>query len=77
MEPNYQIVVDRVNNLDVMTVNIEMSDALFSDSVRRIEETEQRIRGSLQNTLGVAASVHLVEPRTLPRSEGKAVRCGG
>lgn len=74
MEPNYQIVVDRVNNLDVMTVNIEMSDALFSDSVRRIEETEQRIRGSLQNTLGVAASVHLVEPRTLPRSEGKAVR---
>ena len=74
MEPNYQIVVDRVNNLDVMTVKIEMSELLFSDSVRQIEETERRITAALQNTLGVSATVHLVEPRTLPRSEGKAVR---
>lgn len=74
MEPNYQIVVDRVHNLDVMTVKVEMSEALFSDSVRKIEETEIRIRSALQDTLGVAATVHLVEPRTLPRSEGKAVR---
>jgi len=74
MEPNYQIVVDREHNLDVMTVKIEMSESLFSDSVRQIEETEHRIRAALQGTLGVAATVHLVEPRTLPRSEGKAVR---
>ena len=43
MEPNYQIVVDRKNNLDIMTVKIEMSDALFSDSVRVIEKQEKRI----------------------------------
>ena len=74
MEPNYQITVDRVHNLDVMTVNIEMSAALFSDSVRQIEETERGIRTALQDMLGIAATVHLVEPRSLPRSEGKAVR---
>lgn len=74
MEPNYQIVVDRLNNLDVMTVKIEMSESLFSDSVRQIEETEHRITSALQNTLGVSTTVHLVEPRSLPRSEGKAVR---
>ncbi len=74
MEPNYQIVVDRVNNLDVMTVKIEMSDALFSDSVRHIEEQENRIKTAMQTTLGVSAKIKLVEPRSLPRSEGKAVR---
>lgn len=74
MEPNYQIVVERVNNLDTMTVQIEMSETLFSDSVRRIEETERKICGALQSTLGVSTAVHLVEPHTLPRSEGKAVR---
>ena len=74
MEPNYQIVVERVNNLDTMTVHIEMSETLFSDSVRRIEETERKICNALQSTLGVSTAVHLVEPRTLPRSEGKAVR---
>lgn len=74
MEPNYQIVVDRVNNLDVMTVKIEMSDALLSDSVRKVEDQENRIKAAMQTTLGVSAKIKLVEPRSLPRSEGKAVR---
>lgn len=74
MEPNYQIVVDRVNNLDVMTVKIEMSDALLSDSVRKVEDQENRIKVAMQTTLGVSAKIKLVEPRSLPRSEGKAVR---
>lgn len=74
MEPNYQIVVDRVNNLDVMTVKIEMSDALLSDSVRKVEDQENRIKTAMQTTLGVSAKIKLVEPRSLPRSEGKAVR---
>lgn len=74
MEPNYQIVVERVNNLDVMTVKIEMSDALFSDSVRKVEDQENRIKAAMQATLGVSAKIKLVEPRSLPRSEGKAVR---
>ena len=74
MEPNYQIVVDRVNNLDVMTVKIEMSDALLSDSVRKVEDQENRIKAAMQTTLGVSAKIKLVEPSSLPRSEGKAVR---
>ena len=74
MEPNYQIIVDRVNNLDIMKVCIEMSDELFSDSVRHIEETEAKIKAAMQTTLGVSAVVKLVEPHSLPRSEGKAVR---
>lgn len=74
MEPNYQIVVDRKNNLDIMTVKIEMSDALFSDSVRVIEEQEKRIKDAMHATLGLSAIIKLVEPRSLPRSEGKAAR---
>ena len=74
MEPNYQIIVDRINNLDIMKVCIEMSDELFSDSVRHIEETEAKIKAAMQTTLGVSAVVKLVEPHSLPRSEGKAVR---
>lgn len=74
MQPNYQIVVERKNNLDTMTVCVEMSDDMFSDSVRKIEETERRIEASMQSTLSIAAKIHLVEPHSLPRSEGKAVR---
>lgn len=74
MEPNYQIVVDRINNLDVMTVKIEMPENLAFDSVRAIENQENRIKEGMQTTLGVSAKVKLVEPHSLPRSEGKAVR---
>ncbi|MPN43757.1 hypothetical protein SDC9_191317 [bioreactor metagenome] len=51
-----------------------MSDAVFSDSVRNIEDQEQKIAIALQSTLNIAAKVKLVEPRSLPRSEGKAAR---
>ena len=74
MEPNYQIIVERAGNLDSMTVCIEMSEGMFSDSVRRIEDEERKIRAALQSTLGIASGVRLVEPHSLPRSEGKAVR---
>ncbi len=74
MEPNYQIIVDRVNNLDVLTVCIEMSDTLFSDEVRKIENKEREISSSMQSILGVSAKVRLVEPHSLPRFEGKSVR---
>ena len=57
-----------------MTVKIEMSDSLFSDSVRQVEDQENRIKAAMQATLGVSAKIKLVEPRSLPRSEGKAVR---
>jgi phenylacetate-CoA ligase len=74
MEPNYQIIVDRVNNLDTMTVCIEMSDEVFSDSMKKLETTERNIATAMQSTLGVAAKVKLVAPHSLPRTEGKAKR---
>ncbi len=74
IEPNYLIVVDRINNLDTMTVKIEMTDTMFSDSVREIESMELKIKTALMSTLNISSKVKLVEPRTLPRSEGKAKR---
>ncbi len=74
MEPNYQIIVDRVNNLDTMTVCIEMAEDLISDSVKRIEQAEKELSAAMLSTLGVGAKVKLVEPRSLPRTEGKAKR---
>lgn len=74
MEPNYQIIVDRKNNLDTMEVQVEMTDAMFSDTVRNLENVEREIAASLQSTLNISARIKLVEPRSLPRSEGKAKR---
>ena len=74
MEPNYQIIVDRKNNLDTMEVQVEMSDQMFSDKVRNLEAMEHNIAATLQSTLNIAAKIRLVEPKSLPRSEGKAKR---
>jgi len=72
--PNYQLIVDRINMMDVLQVNVEMGPELFSDEVRKIEGFERNIRGAIQSVLGISATVKLVEPKSLERSEGKAVR---
>ncbi len=72
--PHYQIIVDRVDNLDKIKVLVEMSPEFFSDKVSEIEENEQSLRAAIESTLGIAAKVKLVEPKSIPRSEGKAVR---
>ena len=74
LEPNYQIIVDRKGSLDSMLVKIEMSGSMFSDSVRDIEALEHKIKQDLLSTLNISSAVKLVEPHSLPRSEGKAVR---
>ena len=71
---NYQIVVDRVNNSDTLDVHVEMSDKLFSDTTAGIVKKEKEIVNALKAMLGIYASVHLVAPNSIPRSEGKAVR---
>jgi len=53
---------------------VEVSDELFSDQVKRLEDLGKRIRSSIESTLGISVRVKLVEPRTIPRSEGKAKR---
>jgi phenylacetate-CoA ligase len=72
--PNYQIIVDRKNNLDTITVEIEVSDALFSDHVKGLEALEHKIGGQIDAVLGVSCRVRLVEPKSIERSEGKAKR---
>ena len=74
MSANYQIIVDRVNNSDTLDVNVEMPPELFSDSVADIENIEKDLVGALKAMLGIMAKVHLVAPKSITRSEGKAVR---
>ena len=72
--PNYQIVVDRVNNTDTFDVNVEMSEQLFADDVKSVEAIEKTITSKLRDVLGIGAKVHLVNPKSIVRSEGKAKR---
>jgi phenylacetate-CoA ligase len=72
--PNYQIVVDRVNNNDTFDVNVEMSETFFTDDVKSIERMERTITEGLRSMLGIGAKVHLVNPKSIVRSEGKAKR---
>ncbi|MDO5311705.1 MAG: phenylacetate--CoA ligase [Clostridia bacterium] len=72
--PNYQIIIDRENNTDTLDVNVEMTESLFADDVKSIERIENRITSDLRSTLGLGAKVHLVNPKTIARSEGKAKR---
>ena len=72
--PHYMIYVDRVNGLDVMEIHVEMNEFIFHDEVRKMEDLEKKIVSELQSLLGIGAKVKLVEPKSLPRSEGKAKR---
>lgn len=71
---NYQIIVDRVNNSDTLEVQVEMTPEMFSDSVVAISEKERDLVNDLKAMLGIYAKVKLVEPKSIARSEGKAVR---
>lgn len=71
---NYQIIVDRVNNSDTLEILVEMTPELFSDSLAKIAEAEKSLVGAIKAMLGIAAKVKLVAPKSMARSEGKAVR---
>ena len=73
-EPHYQLIVDRQGNLDQLEVLVEVSEEMFSDKVRQLEDLGKTIRAELDSILGISAKVRLVEPKTIQRSEGKAVR---
>lgn len=74
MTPNYQIIVDRVNNTDTFDINVEMSQEMFSDNMAEVTKKEKQLIASLKAMLGIQAKVHLVAPKSITRSEGKAVR---
>ena len=73
-EPNYQIVLDRVGNTDTFDVNVEMNPDKFTDTVRGVTEQEKVLADAMKTMLGINPRVHLVAPKSIVRSEGKAVR---
>ena len=74
MEPNYQIIASRPEHLDELEVQVEASPALFSDEVKHVEQIKQSIEKQIHDEIGLRVNVTLVEPNSIPRSEGKAVR---
>ena len=73
-QANYLITVDRVNNSDTLDIDVEMTPEMFSDNVSVISGREKELVGALKGMLGIYARVHLVAPKSITRSEGKAVR---
>ena len=71
---NYQIIVDRVNNSDTIEVQVEMTQEMFSDSLKVVAAKEKELVDALKAMLGIYAKVKLVNPKAITRSEGKAVR---
>jgi len=74
VEPHYQLHVERKDNLDTLSVLVEVGERLFSDEVKKLQDLEKRISKDIKEILGVSATVKLVEPKTIARSQGKAVR---
>jgi phenylacetate-CoA ligase len=72
--PQYQIIVDRVNNLDTLEVLVEMEESSFSDEVKEIEALNKKVSHAIQQMIGLAVKVKLVAPKTIERSMGKAIR---
>ncbi len=66
------IIVDRVNNRDTLEIQVEMSDKLISDEVKRVEDIKAKIARNVESILGISAKITLVEAKSIQRSEGKA-----
>ncbi len=74
VEPHYQIIVDRHGSMDSMEVQVEVSESIFSDEIKSLENLSRQIQAEIKDLIGSSAKVTLVEPKTIKRSEGKAQR---
>jgi len=74
VEPHYEIVVDRHGAMDDVEVRVEVSEAIFSDELKVMNALAEQIAGRMRSTLGISAKITLVEPSSIERSTGKAVR---
>ncbi len=74
VEPHYQLIVEREKNLDTLTVQVEVSEKVFSDQIKQLQQLENKIAKDIKETLGISARIKLAEPRSISRSEGKASR---
>lgn len=70
--PHYMMIVDRQGSLDTLEIQVEVEERFFSDEIKELENLSRKIAHVVQNAIGLAAKIKLVEPRTLERSEGKA-----
>ena len=66
--------MDRIDNTDTLEIQVEISPEMFSDTVKSLEDQEKIIKNAIDSTLGISAKIRLVEPKTIQRTEGKAVR---
>ena len=74
VEPHYLLVVDRAENLDTLEVRVEVDERIFSDEIKILQRLAKRIEKEIKDMLGVTCTAKLVEPKTIQRSEGKAIR---
>jgi len=74
VEPHYQLIVDRVGQMDTLEVHVEVTEGTFSDEVKKLEGLARRIEDDVKDYFGVTCKVKLVEPKSIERSEGKAKR---
>jgi len=74
VEPHYQIVVEREGSLDKIEVQVEVSEAIFSDEIKPLETLSKKLQTEIKDLLGISCTIKLVEPKTIQRSEGKAKR---
>jgi phenylacetate-CoA ligase len=72
--PHYQLIVSRENNLDSLEIKVEIDEQFWSDEVKVLEALRKRISHNISSVLGISATIRLVEPRSIERSEGKAKR---
>ncbi len=72
--PRYMLVVDRVNNMDILEVQVEMTPEMFSDEVRTIEKLSQNVQRAIEQVLGLGIKMRLMNPGSIERSEGKSKR---
>lgn len=74
LEPHYLIEVDRVGNLDTIAIKVEVSDGYYSDEINRMVALRDQVASKIESIIGLSATIKIVEPNTIPRSEGKAKR---
>src|SRR4030067_1152993 len=72
VEPHYQLIASREGSLDVLEVQVEVGEAIFTDEIKGLETLSKRIEHEIKDLLGVSCKGKLVEPKTIQRSEGKA-----
>jgi len=74
VEPHYLLVVDRIGTLDQLEVWVEVNPNSHFDEVRELEQLQERLQDGIEDILGISVRVKFVEPKSIPRSEGKAKR---